>query len=223
MKSLDLIEMGVKVFTHYFPFLFALSFHEYAHGWMAKRKGDNTAEVMGRLTLNPTAHIDPIGTVALPLAAIFFGIPFFGWAKPVPVNPNNLQNKKVDMFWIALAGPLSNVLLAVVGAFVTVLLFRLGYITPGSISSAKLLQALQIFVLINLFLFMFNMLPLHPLDGGKILERYLPYNANKWLEDNQGMLQMVLIGVFIMGGFKYLAGPAFFIMENLFGIFEALL
>src|SRR4051794_23511378 len=106
----DPFELLYKVAVLYVPFLFALTFHEYAHGWMAFKRGDNTALQMGRLTMNPIAHIDMIGTVILPLVSVWTGIPiFFGWAKPVPFNPRNLANPKLDTFWIALAGPLSNI------------------------------------------------------------------------------------------------------------------
>src|SRR6185436_15011255 len=112
---MDILEISVRVAIIYIPFLFALCFHEFAHGWVAKMRGDNTAEQLGRLTLNPIAHADLIGTFILPVSAIVFGIPiFFGWAKPVPVNIRNLKNIRTDMFWIALAGPASNIFLAVV-------------------------------------------------------------------------------------------------------------
>ncbi len=99
------MEYLAKVALYFVPFLLALSFHEYAHAWMAKRKGDTTAEFLGRLSLNPTVHMDILGTVILPLVAIFFSGPFFGWAKPVPVNPRNFKDPVKDMFWVALAGP----------------------------------------------------------------------------------------------------------------------
>ena len=115
------IAAAIPKLAMFFPaFLFALCFHEYAHGWMAKKFGDDTAEHMGRLTMNPIAHADVIGTIVLPIFAIVTGAPLFGWAKPVPVNPRNLKNPKTDMFWVAFAGPLSNVLLAVVGAVIMV-------------------------------------------------------------------------------------------------------
>ena len=112
---MDIVDIGGKLALFYVPFLFALCFHEFAHGQVAKWRGDNTAERLGRLTMNPLAHMDLIGTFLLPVGAIVFGIPiFFGWAKPVPVDSRNLKNVRSDMFWIALAGPLSNVLLAII-------------------------------------------------------------------------------------------------------------
>src|SRR4051794_8394875 len=106
-QNINMVEKAFQAFEYFVPFLFALCFHEFAHGWVAKMRGDRTAEIMGRLTLNPLAHADMIGTVILPLASILTGIPFFGWAKPVPVDERNLKNPRIDMFWIAFAGPLS--------------------------------------------------------------------------------------------------------------------
>ena len=183
----------------YIPFLFALCFHEFAHGWVAKKKGDNTAEMMGRLTLNPVSHADPFGTVLMPILGVAGVLPFvFGWAKPVPVNPSNLSKPKEDMFWIALAGPASNMLLAVLGMAVLV------FYAQNSLEQTYF-EGIQYFVIINLFLCFFNLIPLHPLDGGKIIARYLPHNANRWLEDNAGMLNIVLIASIMLGGLTFLS------------------
>jgi Zn-dependent protease len=203
---MDFLEIGRSFAIYFIPFLFALCFHEFAHGWVAKLKGDRTAEMMGRLTLNPIAHMDPIGTLLLPLAAIITHIPFFGWAKPVPVNSRNLKNPRNDMFWIALAGPLSNVFLAIMGAVAITLVL---IIRPGEITSA-LLTILVAFVQINLFLGFFNLIPLHPLDGGKVLARFIPYRWNEALERNQGYLNIALLLLFVTGGFQILAQPAVF-------------
>src|SRR3954469_19503462 len=107
------MEMAIlpKIALYFIPFLLALCAHEYAHGWVANKLGDPTARLMGRLTLNPLAHADIIGTFMLPILAIITGGPFFGWAKPVPVNDRNLKNRRLGMFWVALAGPASNMIL----------------------------------------------------------------------------------------------------------------
>ena len=127
--------------------IFALSFHEFAHGWMAHRFGDNTAKINGRLTLNPMAHLDMFGSLAL----YFMG---FGWAKPVPVNPRNLMNPKNDLMWIALAGPLSNFLLAFISGILLSLLINTGIIGGNSSLTIVLIMSLQI----NLVLAIFNFL-----------------------------------------------------------------
>ncbi|MBL7670567.1 MAG: site-2 protease family protein [Bdellovibrionaceae bacterium] len=207
------IEIGHKLALFYVPFLFALCFHEFAHGWIAKLRGDNTAEMMGRLTLNPMAHADWIGTFALPIMAIVFSVPiFFGWAKPVPVNIRNLKNPRVDMFWIALAGPASNILLAVLGALVLGITAR----TVGATDMIKaLVQMLSMFITINLFLAIFNFLPLHPLDGGKVLARFLPASINYKLEQNEHITSLVLLVLVMSGSLRFLVIPVEY-LHNLF-------
>lgn len=206
-----MVEAGAKVAIFFVPFLFALCFHEFAHGWMARRKGDRTAEIMGRLTLNPFAHLDWFGTVILPIMAIVFQWPLFGWARPVPVNERNLKNPKKDMFWIALAGPLSNLILAVLGA--VVLGVSHPFLSPSvGDSVASLLVG---FIWINLLLAVFNLIPIHPLDGGKVIARFLPDRINRIMEENQQTLNMILIGVFLMGGFRYLSYPMAFLRDYL--------
>lgn len=210
---MDFLEIGARFFVYFIPFLFALSFHEYAHGWVARLRGDRTAQMMGRLTLNPMAHADPIGTLALPMLAIATGLPFFGWAKPVPVDERNFKNPRNDMFWVALAGPASNVLLAIVAAFALGFGLRLNLAAQHR---EAMLQFLQAFVFINLFLAVFNLLPFHPLDGGKVIARFLPEPANRFLEEHQGSLSWALIFLFIAGGFKFLAIPVYHLARVMF-------
>lgn len=202
---MDMATILPKIGSIYIPMLLALCVHEWAHGFMAKMRGDNTAELMGRLTLNPMAHIDPIGTVAMPLLAIFSGIPiFFGWAKPVPFNPRNLKNPRVDAFWIALAGPLSNVILALLATVVIGFAVRF---MPAFVGRDAIFQLLASFIVINLFLAFFNMIPLHPLDGGKVLARFLPAHLNQKLEENEHILSIVLLVLIVLGAFRFLAMP----------------
>lgn len=203
MNNIDMIETLARLGMFFVPFLFALCFHEFAHGYVAKWKGDNTAELEGRLSLNPMVHADPIGTWVLPIVSIVFGSPFFfGWAKPVPVNTRNLR-KRHDMFWISLAGPASNVLLALVS---TVLLgFAFAYLR-GIEGSTAIPAMLKTFISINLFLAVFNLIPVHPLDGGKIVEPFLPARWNIWLLENQSQLSLFLF-VFIMLAGGILAYP----------------
>jgi Zn-dependent protease len=209
----------IDVITFYIPFLFALCFHEYAHGWTAQKLGDNTAKVMGRLTLNPMAHIDWVGTVLLPIMAILMpGLPLFGWAKPVPVNSRNLQNPRKDMFWVALAGPLSNVFLFLVG------LGFLAFIAKqsGFVPSFQLQKMVYTFLALNLYLAVFNLLPIHPLDGGKVLARFLPLKWDLWLESKQDVLQWALLLLVILGGLRILALPVNWILGEAVGLVERL-
>lgn len=210
---MDPIAIAVKVALFFIPFLFALCFHEFAHGYVAKLRGDNTAELMGRLTMNPLAHVDWVGTVGLPIIAIITGMPLFGWARPVPVNPRNLKDPKNDMFWVALAGPLSNVLLFFVGLLIVFVLFRVVHMPLSS----PIFEMLKVFLYINLLLAFFNMLPLHPLDGGKVVARFIPYSWNRWLEDHQYHLNIALLILIISGGFRYLAMPIYYIMVSSLG------
>lgn len=216
-QNFDVIETAFNVMKFFVPFLFALCFHEFAHGWVARRRGDRTAEMMGRLTLNPMAHADPIGTFFLPIMAVITQIPLFGWAKPVPVDERNLKNPRVDMFWIAFAGPLSNVLLAFIGAGVlgVFLSFYQAEWQAQSQGVSTLVEVGIMFIQVNIFLAVFNMIPLHPLDGGKVLARFLPHNANRWLEERQGMTSILLLVLFISGGLRIIAEPALWISKLL--------
>lgn len=207
---MDIASLLPKIGMIYIPMLLALCVHEWAHGYMAKLRGDNTAERMGRLTLNPMAHIDPIGTVLLPLLAIATSLPiFFGWAKPVPFDPRNLKNPRTDAFWIALAGPLSNFVLACLAALGIALVVRV----PLNSSTEAALLFFKYFIQINLFLAVFNLLPLHPLDGGKVLARFLPRRWNDKLEQHEQMTSLILMGLILVGGLGFLAYPVVY-MSN---------
>lgn len=204
MEEFNVIDGIGRLGLMFVPFLFALCFHEWAHGWVALKRGDPTAMMMGRLTLNPLAHVDWVGTVLIPLVSIFSGVSFIGWARPVPVNSRNLKNPVKDMFWISLAGPLSNFFLAVVGVLIW------AFLRTHMIHTAmgkSIVQILDFFILINLILGIFNLIPLHPLDGAKVIARFLPDKWNRFLEEHQYQLNIFLIIFVLFGGFHFMARP----------------
>lgn len=158
------------------PVIFAITLHEAAHGYVARHFGDTTAYLQGRVSLNPLRHIDPFGTVALPLillalTKLFGGGIIFGWAKPVPVNFANLRHPKRDMLWVAAAGPLSNLAMA----FIWALVLKLGLSIPGSFFALPLALMGAAGVFFNIIIMVLNLVPLPPLDGGRILLSLLPH------------------------------------------------
>lgn len=157
--------------------ILSLSFHEAAHAWAADRLGDPTARHLGRLTLNPLAHIDWMGTVLFPLIAFASGIPLIGWAKPVPVDMRHLRSPRKDFALVALAGPVSNLALAAAGGVVLEALLAIG---TGE-SPGLLARTLFMAVVLNVMLAVFNMVPVPPLDGGNVLMGVVPWQAARWI------------------------------------------
>jgi len=155
------------------PLVIAIVFHEVAHGLVAKRLGDTTAEERGRLTFNPLKHVDPFGTVILPLILAISHAPVFGWAKPVPVNYARLRHPRRDMVLVALAGPGMNLLLALLGAIILAVTLSVSS-NPNSATTVLIAGNALNFVLINIFLGVFNLLPVPPFDGGHVVEGLLP-------------------------------------------------
>ena len=161
----------VKIALAAVPIILAITVHEAAHGYVARMFGDSTAWMLGRVTLNPLKHIDPVGTVLVPLVTLFLGGILFGWARPVPVNFNNLRHPKRDMFWVAAAGPASNFVMALGWAIV------FGLATGrGPLASAGLQYMSIVGVGINVALMVLNLLPILPLDGGRIAVSLLPHS-----------------------------------------------
>ncbi len=169
MDQFNLIQ---KIIIWALPVIFAITVHEVAHGWVAMKLGDRTAQMMGRLTLNPIKHIDPIGTILIPGLLLMMGGFMFGWAKPVPVTFQNLNHPKKDMAWVAIAGPAANFIMAIIWALVAKL--GLTILSSGIAMGEPMLYMGVAGVLINTMLMVLNLLPLPPLDGGRILVSWLP-------------------------------------------------
>jgi Zn-dependent protease len=170
---MDIQQIIQTVLVYALPVLLAITVHEAAHAYVAKALGDNTAWALGRVTLNPVKHIDPVGTIAMPLLLYFAtsGAFVFGYAKPVPVQFGRLNNPKRDMIWVAFAGPAVNFVMAFLWAVFGLLLFAFGVNEPFFVKIA------QAGVLVNLVMFAFNLFPLPPLDGGRVLVGMLPWKA----------------------------------------------
>lgn len=169
MEELSLLQ---RIAIWALPVLFAITVHETAHGWMALRLGDPTAKMLGRLTLNPIKHIDPLGTVLVPGLLLMFSGFLFGWAKPVPITYQNLRRPKLDMAWVAVAGPLSNLLMGIFWALVARTGAALGGVSEDM--ALFLVYAGVAGMFVNTLLMVLNLLPLPPLDGGRVVSALLP-------------------------------------------------
>jgi len=169
-----MIELTVvqKIAVYALPVVFAITLHEAAHGYAARHFGDSTAYMLGRISLNPLRHIDPVGTILVPLLTMLLGGILFGWAKPVPVNFGNLRQPKKDMLWVALAGPASNLAMALGWA----LMMKMAMFIPESSLSLPMALMGKAGVSINAVLLVLNLLPLPPLDGGRVMVSLLPHN-----------------------------------------------
>jgi len=200
----------VHIVFQVIAFLFAISVHESAHAWMASRCGDQTARLLGRVSLNPLRHIDPIGTVVLPALAMFYHFPMIGWAKPTPVNPLHFKNKVRDDILTSVAGPVSNLLVAVAAVTGMALIalsspvgravvnnIAAGYLTETQSVLMPLTLLLYQAMIINVLLAVFNLIPVPPLDGSHVLRHFLP-DAMRRTYDTVGMFGMLLL--FLMGG-----------------------
>jgi len=216
--DINAIMQGISIWA--LPVLFAVVLHEVAHGWVADKLGDDTARWMGRLTLNPLKHIDPVGTLLIPILLLVMQSPFlFGYAKPVPINWRKLRNPNRDMVLVALAGPLTNLALALLSTAV----LMASVMMPESMLwfTKPLALMCQASIIINLVLFIFNLLPLPPLDGGRVAVGLLPgpmaYQLSK-LERYGFIIIVVLLvlgwlqaimGPVVMGGTQFLINLAF--------------
>ncbi|MDP9894151.1 Zn-dependent protease [Variovorax boronicumulans] len=194
---MDISNLIQTVLIYALPVIFAITVHEAAHGYVARHFGDNTAEVMGRVTLNPMKHIDPIGTILMPLMLYFAtsGAFLFGYAKPVPVNFGRLRHPKRDMIWVALAGPVSNFIQAILWALLFVVLVAAGFDNENFF-----IQMARGGILVNLVMWAFNLFPLPPLDGGRVLAGLLPSGpAQNFLARIEPYGFFIVMGLVIAG------------------------
>ncbi|CAE6707057.1 site-2 protease family protein [Candidatus Nitrotoga fabula] len=185
------------------PVLFAITLHEAAHGYVARHFGDMTAYNQGRISLNPIRHIDPVGTIFLPLLTLWMGGILFGWARPVPVNFSALRRPKQDMLWVAFAGPIANLFMALFWA----LLARLALTLHGNYFAEPLLQMAQIGIKINVVLMVLNLLPLPPLDGGRMAVSLLPHRLALTLARVEPYGMFVLIFLAVTPVLGWILGP----------------
>ena len=231
----DIVSFLHRLSVEALPLVLAITFHEAAHGYVALKKGDPTAKMLGRVTLNPLAHIDPIGTILLPAFLILTGSPFlFGWAKPVPVNFRLLRDQKRDPIYVASAGVATNLALAAASG---VLIRIIGFIDPAAIQQA-FLQGLSAqpddsfqMVLIpvalmcvasikwNVLLAIFNLIPVPPLDGGRIAVGLLPYGPSQALASVERYGMLIIIALFMFDPFGIIRGIIYPVMNLLFSIF----
>jgi len=216
VPNIDLLEVLIVLTV----LIASLSVHEAAHAFAADRLGDPTARQLGRLSLNPAVHVDPIGTLLFPLIAFLTNVPLIGWAKPVPVNPRFLKHPKRDFALIAAAGPASNLVMAGIGALA--LAAARGAAGPGDIAggavTSPLLPLFFTFAIVNVLLAVFNMIPVPPLDGGNVLIGLLPEGASRRVEQLRPYGILILYALMLTGALSTILGPVVGYLRYLLGV-----
>jgi Zn-dependent protease len=211
---LDLIAFLTKISIWAIPVLFAITLHEVAHGWMARYFGDRTAELLGRLSLNPLRHIDPVGTVLVPGLLLAVGGPLIGWAKPVPVATRGLRNPRRALIAISLAGPAANLAMAAIWCGVLAAMTRFN----GNLTMVGWIALMaQAGIVINVVLAVLNLLPIPPLDGGRVLTNLLPPSLGAKLDRVEPVGFLLVIGLAGFGLFGWLFDPALRLVGRVIG------
>ena len=203
---MDFNDILKKISIYAIPVLVAVTLHEVAHGWMARYLGDRTAELLGRLSLNPLRHIDPLGTLLIPGLLLVVGAPLFGWAKPVPVVTSVLRRPRLALIMVALAGPAANLLMALLwsGILILVLMVRSG----RTLDSWIVLMA-QAGIFVNVLLAAFNLLPIPPLDGGRVVAGALPPRMGAMFEKIAPFGMLIVLVLAVTGRFNWLFSAAY--------------
>ncbi|MBN2400616.1 site-2 protease family protein [candidate division KSB1 bacterium] len=204
-----------RILIQFATVLFAISIHESAHAWTADKFGDPTARLQGRVTLNPIPHIDLIGTIIFPLILAIVGAPVFGWAKPVMVNPYNLRNRRRDSMFVSAAGPAANIMVAL-GVIVLLAIFQQPILLSSSASIVFLMKIATNLLLINIFLAVFNLIPIPPLDGSGILEGLLKGEALAMFEKIKPYGFLILLAIIYTHVLDVIANFIFTILFKLF-------
>ena len=197
----------IKILVYSIPVIFAITLHEAAHGYVARRFGDSTAYMLGRVTLNPVKHIDPLGTIVVPGLTMLLGNFLFGWAKPVPVNFGNLNHPKRDMLWVAAAGPGSNLAQLAIWALVAAVLVRT--IEPTGLAGGFWLAVADAGIKVNIMFALLNLLPILPLDGGRILTSVLPGRLSHEYQKTERFGLIILLVLLFTGAIGWVLTPMF--------------
>lgn len=217
---MDPYNVLIKILVYALPVIFAITLHEAAHGYVARHFGDSTAYMLGRVSLNPVRHIDPVGTILLPLVTVMLSGFMFGWAKPVPVNFNNLRHPKRDSLWVAAAGPASNIVQALAWALVARVLAEV--ISPTGLAGGFWLAVAEAGVVVNVAFAILNLFPLLPLDGGRMLMSLLPGRLSYAYSRLEPYGMIILIVLIVTGALSWVLGPlvtsCLHLIYSLFGL-----